>query len=330
MRRFPSPFPCDSDPWCLCLMGWKSFMIDHLFWSSVISVLVLSGLVLSLSRYPVVVFGFRYSSCNTVIPYREPCDQVQPDWPERGHIEFRRATLCYRPGLSNALDGVSFTIRAGEKIGVVGRTGSGKSTLFLALFRMMEMNSGSILIDDVSIQELSLDVLRSRLAIIPQDAFLLTGSVRQNLDPLSYHTDAELLDVLEQCHLTEQVSRMGGLDSDVGERGKNFSLGQRQLVCLARALLTNAKILCIDEATASVDHQTDHLLQGTIREKFWERTVLTIAHRLHTIMDSDRVLVMHAGKVAEFDSPAILSSNKNSHFYRLIHSANLEAPDNGQ
>ncbi|XP_077138016.1 ATP-binding cassette sub-family C member 10 isoform X1 [Ranitomeya variabilis] len=294
---------------------------------------LLSGLITSFTQMEAMMVSVEraeeYSTTITSEPTRGSVT-VQPDWPERGHIEFRRATLCYRPGLSNALDGVSFTIRAGEKIGVVGRTGSGKSTLFLALFRMMEMNSGSILIDDVSIQELSLDVLRSRLAIIPQDAFLLTGSVRQNLDPLSYHTDAELLDVLEQCHLTEQVSRMGGLDSDVGERGKNFSLGQRQLVCLARALLTNAKILCIDEATASVDHQTDHLLQGTIREKFWERTVLTIAHRLHTIMDSDRVLVMHAGKVAEFDSPAILSSNKNSHFYRLIHSANLEAPDNGQ
>ncbi|XP_073417492.1 ATP-binding cassette sub-family C member 10 isoform X3 [Dendrobates tinctorius] len=294
---------------------------------------LLSGLISSFTQMEAMMVSVeRAEEYSTTVP-SEPTQgsvTVQPDWPQRGHIEFRCATLCYRPGLPNALDGVSFTIRAGEKIGVVGRTGSGKSTLFLALFRMVELNSGSILIDDIPTQELSLDVLRSRLAIIPQDAFLLTGSVRQNLDPLSYHTDAELLDVLEQCHLMEQVSRMGGLDSDVGERGKNFSLGQRQLLCLARALLTDAKILCIDEATASVDHQTDHLLQGTICEKFWERTVLTIAHRLHTIMDSDRVLVMHAGKVAEFDSPTVLSSNKNSHFYRLIHSANLEVPDNGQ
>ncbi|XP_073527733.1 ATP-binding cassette sub-family C member 10 [Phyllobates terribilis] len=294
---------------------------------------LLSGLISSFTQMEAMMVSVeRAEEYSTTLP-SEPTQgsvTVQPDWPQHGHIEFRHAILCYRPGLPNALDGVSVTIRAGEKIGVVGRTGSGKSTLFLALFRMMELNSGSILIDDISTKELSLDVLRSRLAIIPQDAFLLTGSVRQNLDPLSHHTDTELLDVLEQCHLTEQVSRMGGLDSNVGERGKNFSLGQRQLLCLARALLTEAKILCIDEATASVDHQTDHLLQVTIREKFWERTVFTIAHRLHTIMDSDRVMVMHAGKLAEFDSPTVLSSNKNSHFYRLIHSANLEVPENGQ
>ncbi|KAM3930652.1 ATP-binding cassette sub-family C member 10 isoform 2-T3 [Leptodactylus fuscus] len=286
---------------------------------------LLSGLISSFTQTEAMMVSVeRAEEYATTLP-SEPTKgtmTVQPQWPQNGRIELRDAVLCYRPGLPNALDGVSFTIQAGEKIGVVGRTGSGKSTLFLALFRMMELNSGSVLIDGVSTRELNLDVLRSRLAIIPQDAFLLSGSVRENLDPLSHHTDMELLDVLRECHLQDLVSRMGGLDANVGERGKNFSLGQRQLLCLARALLTDAKILCIDEATASVDHQTDHLLQATIREKFQERTVLTIAHRLHTIMDSDRVLVMHAGKVAELDSPTILSSSKDSHFYRLIHSAN--------
>ncbi|XP_040286791.1 ATP-binding cassette sub-family C member 10 isoform X3 [Bufo bufo] len=288
---------------------------------------LLSGLISSFTQTEAMMVSVeRAEEYATTLP-SEPTQgtvTVQPEWPQRGSIEFRDAVLCYRRGLPNALDGVSFIIRAGEKIGVVGRTGSGKSTMFLALFRMMELNSGLILIDDVSTRELSLDILRSRLAIIPQDAFLLSGSVRQNLDPLSHHTDEELQDVLGQCHLQDLVSRIGGLSADVGERGKNFSLGQRQLLCLARALLTEAKVLCIDEATASVDHQTDHLLQATIRQRFRERTVLTIAHRLHTIMDSDRVLVMHAGKVAEFDSPRILSSNRDSHFYRLIHSANSE------
>ncbi|XP_069810525.1 ATP-binding cassette sub-family C member 10 isoform X2 [Dendropsophus ebraccatus] len=288
---------------------------------------LLSGLISSFTQTEAMMVSVeRAEEYSTTLP-SEPtrgCLMVGPEWPQHGRIEFRDVVLCYRPGLPNALDGVSVTIGAGEKIGVVGRTGSGKSTLFLALFRMMELNSGSILIDDISTQELSLDVLRSRLAIIPQDAFLLSGSVRENLDPLSRHTDTKLLDVLEQCHLHELVTRMGGLDADVGERGKNLSLGQRQLLCLARALLTEAKILCIDEATASVDHQTDHLLQVTIRQKFQERTVLTIAHRLHTIMDSDRVLVMHAGKVAEFDSPTVLSSRKDSHLSRLIQSASCQ------
>lgn len=288
---------------------------------------LLSGLISSFTQTEAMMVSVeRAEEYSTTLP-AEPAQgtvTVEPEWPQQGHIEFRGAVLCYRPGLPNALDGVGFSIRAGEKIGIVGRTGSGKSSLFLALFRMMELNSGSILIDDVSTRALSLDVLRSRLAIIPQDAFLLSGTVRENLDPLTRHTDAELLDVLGQCHLQEPVSRMGGLGADVGERGKNFSLGQRQLLCLARALLTEAKILCIDEATASVDHETDHLLQVTIRQKFRERTVLTIAHRLHTIMDSDRVLVMHAGKVAELDSPRILSSSEDSHFYRLIRSGNSE------
>ncbi|KAM4772481.1 ATP-binding cassette sub-family C member 10 [Rhinophrynus dorsalis] len=287
---------------------------------------LLSGLISSFTQTEAMMVSVeRAEEYSTTLP-SESVDgamEVDSDWPSKGHIEFREAVLCYRPGLPNALDGVSFTICPGEKIGIVGRTGSGKSTLFLALFRMMELNDGHILIDNVSSRQVSLEILRSRLAIIPQDAFLFSGSVRDNLDPLSYHTDTDLLDVLRQCHLHDLVTRIGGLDAEVGDRGKSFSLGQRQLLCLARALLTHAKILCIDEATASVDHQTDQLLQQTIRDRFRDRTVLTIAHRLNTIMDSDRILVMHAGKVVELDSPTVLSSRKDSHFYRLIHSGQL-------
>ncbi|KAM8947275.1 ATP-binding cassette sub-family C member 10 [Pelodytes ibericus] len=284
---------------------------------------LLSGLISSFTQTEAMMVSVERAEEYTTSLPSEPAEgsaEVGCDWPSQGHIEFRDVVLCYRRDLPNALDGVSFTITPGEKIGIVGRTGSGKSTLFLALFRMMELNDGLILIDNVSTRELSLELLRSRLAIIPQDAFLFSGSVRHNLDPLSHHTEAELLDVLEQCHLSGLVGRIGGLDADVGDGGKNFSVGQRQLLCLARALLTSAKILCIDEATASVDHQTDRLLQQTIRERFRERTVLTIAHRLNTIVDSDRVLVMHAGKVAELDSPKTLCTRMDSHFYRLINS----------
>ncbi|KAM4693780.1 ATP-binding cassette sub-family C member 10 isoform 1-T2 [Discoglossus pictus] len=287
---------------------------------------LLSGLISSFTQTEAMMVSVeRADEYSTMLP-SEPADgtmQVESDWPSKGHIEFRDAVLCYRPGLPKALDGVNFIICPGEKIGIVGRTGSGKSTMFLALFRMMELNSGLILIDNVSSREVDLNLLRSRLAIIPQDAFLFSGSVRENLDPLSCHTDFDLLNVVKQCHLGDVVTRIGGLGAEVGDRGKNFSLGQRQLMCLARALLTQAKILCIDEATASVDHQTDQLLQQTIRERFQERTVLTIAHRLNTIMDSDRVLVMNAGKVAELDSPAVLSQRTDSHFYRLINSGQL-------
>ncbi|XP_032419246.1 multidrug resistance-associated protein 7 [Xiphophorus hellerii] len=244
--------------------------------------------------------------------------QLPAAWPQHGCLEFCDVVLAYREGLPNALDGVSLAVRPGEKIGIVGRTGSGKSTMFLALFRMVELNRGKILLDQLDISSVGVAQLRSGLAIIPQDPFLFSGTVRENLDPCERHEDQQLLDVLDQCHLSAAVSRMGGLDAEVGERGKFFSAGQRQLLCLARALLTQAKVLCIDEATASVDQKTDKLLQQTIREKFQDKTVLTIAHRINTIMDCDRVLVMHAGKVVEFDTPAALCQNDTSIFHRLV------------
>ncbi|NXO03084.1 MRP7 protein, partial [Rhinopomastus cyanomelas] len=284
---------------------------------------VLSGLISSFTQTEAMMVSVERTEEYTTDMPMEPQDklvQVAADWPSQGLVEFQHVVLAYREGLPNALDGVNFTICPGEKVGIVGRTGSGKSTLFLALFRMVELKSGRILLDGVDSQLVGLEELRSRLAIIPQDPFLFSGSIRENLDPQGKRTDAELLEVLEQCHLQDVVTQMGGLDSELGERGKSLSVGQRQLVCLARALLTQAKVLCIDEATASVDQKTDQLLQQTIRQHFANRTVLTVAHRLNTILDSDRVLVMQAGRVAELDSPTCLSQKDGSLFQHLLHS----------
>ncbi|XP_069092380.1 ATP-binding cassette sub-family C member 10-like isoform X2 [Pleurodeles waltl] len=288
--------------------------------------IVLSQLISYFTRTETMMVSMeRIEEYSTEIP-KEPEEevlQVASNWPTQGQVEFQNALLAYRPGLPNALDGVNFTVSSKEKVGIVGRTGSGKSTMFMALFRMMELEEGHIFIDNINIRLVGLQALRSKLAIIPQDPFLFSGTIRENLDPRGRHQDAELFQVLEQCHLKEVVVRMGGLSSEVGEQGKNFSVGQRQLLCLARALLTDAKVLCIDEATASVDQKTDQVLQQTIRERFADKTVLTIAHRLDTIMDSDRVLVMQAGKVVEMGSPQVLSNKEDSAFYRLVHGEQL-------
>uniref|UniRef100_A0A8C2YX51 ATP-binding cassette, sub-family C (CFTR/MRP), member 10 n=1 Tax=Cyclopterus lumpus TaxID=8103 RepID=A0A8C2YX51_CYCLU len=295
---------------------------------------LLSGLIFSFTQTEMQLVSVeRTEEYATVLPTEpqnhSPVCDLPPAWPERGGLEFRDVVLAYRGGLPNALDGVSLAVRPGEKVGVVGRTGSGKSTLFLALFRMVELNQGQILLDGLDVSTVGLAQLRSRLAIIPQDPFLFSGTVGENLDPCGRHSDRQLLDVVAQCHLGPVVERMGGLDAEVGDRGKSFSVGQRQLLCLARALLTEAKVLCIDEATASVDQKTDKLLQRTIREKFQDRTVLTIAHRINTVMDCDRVLVMHAGKVAEFDTPAALYPNEPLHPPPLLQTSHSMVADEG-
>ncbi|XP_022081531.1 multidrug resistance-associated protein 7-like [Acanthaster planci] len=258
------------------------------------------------------------------LPYeqQEGLRKVAPSWPQYGQVSFKNVSFAYRPNLPNALDGVTFDLQPAEKLGIVGRTGAGKSSLLQVLFRMVEIQSGQVSIDGVDLAHLSLEELRSKLAIIPQDPFLFIGSIRENLDPTERFSDRDLWVVLEKCHLQSVVESLGGLQAQAGEKGRKFSVGQRQLVCLARAMLTGAKVLCIDEATASVDMATDRLLQRTIRQEFAASTVLTIAHRLDTIMDSDRVLVMSSGQVAELASPAELLEDPTSIFYGLVNSGN--------
>jgi len=242
-------------------------------------------------------------------------------WPQDGAIEFKNLTLRYRPDLDLVLRGITISIMPQEKVGVVGRTGAGKSSLMLALFRLVEAEGGSVEIDGINIATLGLDTLRSRLSIIPQDPTLFTGTIRSNLDPFDKYTDDEIWYALDKVHLKDYVLSMNGLETLVAEYGENLSVGQRQLMCLGRALLKRSKILVMDEATAAVDYETDRLIQKTIREEFVEVTVLTIAHRIQTIVDYNRVLVLDQGRVAEFDAPSVLLQDSNSMFYSMVHAS---------
>uniref|UniRef100_A0A8C4VJS7 Canalicular multispecific organic anion transporter 1 n=1 Tax=Gopherus evgoodei TaxID=1825980 RepID=A0A8C4VJS7_9SAUR len=227
-----------------------------------------------------------------------------PGWPTKGEIQITDYQVRYRPGLELVLHGLTCDIGSTEKVGVVGRTGAGKSSLTNCLFRILEAAGGKIVIDGVDISTIGLHDLRQSLTIIPQDPVLFSGTLRMNLDPFDQHSDEEIWKALELAHLKTYVLDLPErLSHQVSEAGENLSVGQRQLLCLARALLRKSKILILDEATAAVDLETDHLIQTTIRSEFANCTVLTIAHRLHTIMDSNRVMVLQAGRIVEYDSP---------------------------
>jgi len=260
-----------------------------------------------------------YSNLPTEGPYEVPHKKPDGNWPREGRIVIRDLKMRYRDNLDLVLKGVSAEIKPKEKVGVVGRTGAGKSSIMLALFRFVEPVEGTILIDDVDIREIGLSDLRSVLAIIPQDPILFTGTIRSNLDPTEVHTDHDIWGALEAVYMKETVQKLpSGLSNPVVENGENLSVGQRQLMCLGRALLRGTKILLMDEATASVDLETDALIQRTIREKFKNVTVITIAHRLNTILDSDRIIVMDHGKIVEFDTPQALEYNESSLFHAML------------
>ncbi|KAG5894559.1 hypothetical protein JTB14_021541 [Gonioctena quinquepunctata] len=242
----------------------------------------------------------------------------QKSWPERGKLEFVDLSLRYSVEDPFVLQKINVSIEPREKVGIVGRTGAGKSSLIQALFRLADIE-GSILIDGVDTKSVPLKILRSNISIIPQEPVLFSGTLRKNFDPFDDYNDEILWDALEQVELKQAINELPeGLDSKMAEGGSNFSVGQRQLLCLARAIVRSNKILVLDEATANVDPQTDALIQTTIRQKFANCTVLTIAHRLHTIMDSDKILVMDAGEAVEFDHPYTLLQKREGAFYRLV------------
>ncbi|KAA8543105.1 hypothetical protein F0562_021400 [Nyssa sinensis] len=230
-----------------------------------------------------------------------------PNWPNHGNVELKDLQVRYRPNTPLVLKGITLNIRGGEKIGVVGRTGSGKSTLIQVFFRLVEPSGGRIIIDGIDISMLGLHDLRSRFGIIPQEPVLFEGTVRSNIDPIGLYSDEEIWKSLERCQLKEVVAgKPDKLDSSVVDSGDNWSVGQRQLLCLGRVMLKHSRLLFMDEATASVDSQTDAVIQRIIREDFAACTIISIAHRIPTVMDCDRVLVIDAGWAKEFDKPSRL------------------------
>uniref|UniRef100_A0A6Q2YPB9 ATP-binding cassette sub-family C member 5 n=1 Tax=Esox lucius TaxID=8010 RepID=A0A6Q2YPB9_ESOLU len=242
-----------------------------------------------------------------------------PDWPQEGEVVFDGTEMRYRDNLPLVLKKVSCIIRPKEKIGIVGRTGSGKSSLGVALFRLVEPCGGTIKIDDINICDIGLADLRSKLSIIPQEPVLFSGTVRSNLDPFFQYTEEQIWDALERTHMKECVSQLPlKLESEVVENGENFSVGERQLLCVARVLLRQCKVLILDEATAAMDSETDSLIQETIRNAFQDCTTLTIAHRLHTVLSCDRIMVLNQGQVVEFDEPSKLLANENSRFCAML------------
>ncbi|CAH1800691.1 unnamed protein product [Owenia fusiformis] len=256
----------------------------------------------------------------TNVPQEQYAGAEEPSdsWPDQGLIELRNVALRYASDLDPVVDNVNIKITPGEKVGICGRTGSGKSSLTLGLFRIIDICKGQIFMDGIDISRVPLERLRSRISIIPQDPVLFSGTVRYNLDPEHVKTDDELWEGLDIAQLKPIIQQLPlGLDAVVSEGGENYSVGQRQLFCLARAFLRKSTILVMDEATASVDMATDKIIQTVVRKEFKDRTVLTIAHRVATIIDSDTIIVLDKGCIIENDSPKALLA-KDTVFKSLV------------
>ncbi|WOK92133.1 hypothetical protein Cni_G00824 [Canna indica] len=260
-------------------------------------------------------------SVERVVEYMDiPQERLQgskplfPGWPRQGQIQFDHVTLKYKPSLPAALDDLSFSIAAGMQVGIVGRTGAGKSSILNALFRLTPLCSGHILVDGINIAEIAARELRGRFAVVPQSPFLFEGSLRENLDPSCKTPDVKIWEALEKCHIKEEIEMAGGLDIHVKGNGTSFSVGQRQLICLARAIIKSSKILCLDECTANVDTQTALILQSTISSECKGATVLTIAHRISTVLNMDIILVLDHGILVEHGNPQDLLKDDCSRF----------------
>jgi ABC-type multidrug transport system fused ATPase/permease subunit len=337
-------------------MGWRMSVVGSGFASFVAIIILITpdmgsalagfALAFALDFSSTVTWTIRHyanielemNAAERVVEYAElPTENLEGErppatWPTQGQVEVDNLVVSYAADLPPVLKGLNFTVNKNDRVGVVGRTGAGKSSLTLALFRFLEAQSGSIRIDGIDISKIRLHDLRSRLAIIPQDPVLFSGTVRSNLDPFDDHTDEELFDSLHRVHLVTESETSPGtptaangsatkkntnifrdLNSTISEGGLNLSQGQRQLLCLARAIVSRPKVMVLDEATSAVDMTTDALIQRSIREEFGDSTLIVIAHRLSTIADFDRILVLSDGKVAEYGTPEELWNKDDGH-----------------
>ena len=266
-------------------------------------------------------------------PEHMKIDETLENWPFEGKIKFENYSVQYRPDTEIVLKNLNLEIEPKQKIGIVGRTGSGKSTIALCLFRILEAKEGKILIDDIDISEIGLNKLRSNITIIPQDPTLMEGSLRFNIDPLHKHTDKEIEEIMKEigfwyiCERNmeenkDKPDKEKGLNMIITEDGGNISIGERQLICITRAILRKSRIVVMDEATASIDVNTENIIQKAIKNLLNDSTILTIAHRIKTVMNSDKILVLENGEIKEFDSPKVLLSNKESMFYNFYKNLN--------
>ena len=288
---------------------------------------LISGLH-TLTSYENSMIGYErcveYTKCPSEAPLQKVIDSSLGSWPHKGKIEFVNFSVKYRPDTEIVLKDINFVIQGKEKVGIVGRTGSGKSTITLCLFRILEATKGKILIDDVDISSIGLDKLRNNLTIIPQDPALMEGSLRYNIDPLERSTDSEIINVMEKIGFDYIIKRNnGGLNQEIAEGGSNLSVGEKQLICITRAILRKSKIIVMDEATASIDYKTEEMIQKAISELLNESTFITIAHRIKTIINYDKIITLDNGQIVDFDTPKNLLNDKTSLFYELYSKSNL-------
>ena len=243
-------------------------------------------------------------------------DLALRDWPSKGEIFFENYNARYRNDTEIVLKNINFHLKPGEHLGVVGRTGSGKSTISLCLFRILEAYSGKIYIDGVDISKVGLKKLRESITIIPQDSTLMDGTLRYNIDPVQAYTDKEIIHVMKKIGFDYIISlNKDGLEMNISENGNNLSIGEKQLICITRAILRKSKIIVLDEATASIDYKTEEIIQKALNEILSNSTMISIAHRIKTVMNADKILVLENGEIIEFDSPKNLLNNKSSYFY---------------